>query len=536
MRLRARAFLPTCASTKFGSLRPVAEGNADTKNCLAILSNLTGQIHILQQRRVAERAAQARPPGETNTVSSAEECCICSDVLTAPESTVTKCGHVYHLHCLLRCPGMTRNSSSIPCPMCRKPVHRAELVTLRNGLPALRDGQAVPQPRPNIAAMALDRQESGNSLEVINLVGVEAEDAIAEKGQKPQPVGNTQRNEQEADDTSAEDVDKALIKTLGLIDGVLMKALTEFQQKMQEVQKAFIRECKALKEKDERRAAMAETLRKQHLELESNLKKEMTRINRLKDVTKQKEEETERLMNALFEKATILDLREQEIEQRSQDFKMKELKQTEDLLSLRHREKRVQVLLNHQKRARSRDRQETPAEPSVSLRETTCRTPDDPEIPLQPNGLKCDFSLPTSPRMQGNELAESDDEGCIVEQAAREFALETAELKKSAEKDEESDRNRSSLDADTKVLVAQCLKRNRVNARGGPGPSQLFPVPVNSRAGASRVIGRAKGTGAPLVGKKGLRSLSSFVNRRATIQKPTGAIGKVAGFRHLKKP
>lgn len=106
--------------------------NSSVTDVFATISTLSGQLYILQQQRTAELAAKSRHIS-ANTGATTDNCVICLDVLTSPESVVTQCGHVYHSDCLMKCPGFRH--SSIPCPTCRRQICKPELITIRNGLP-----------------------------------------------------------------------------------------------------------------------------------------------------------------------------------------------------------------------------------------------------------------------------------------------------------------------------------------------------------------------------------------------------------------
>lgn len=106
--------------------------NQDAIDVFRTLSTLEGQLHMLNQRRVAERLANSAQSSDAQA-STPADCAICLDILTSPESVITQCGHVFHEACLRKCPGF--HQRPISCPACRRPVHKAELVTVRNGLP-----------------------------------------------------------------------------------------------------------------------------------------------------------------------------------------------------------------------------------------------------------------------------------------------------------------------------------------------------------------------------------------------------------------
>lgn len=110
--------------------------NSSVADVFAIISTLSGQLYILQQQRTAELAAKSRHVSvktDVNTDATTDNCVICLDVLTSPESVVTQCGHVFHSECLMKCPGFRH--SSIPCPTCRRQICKPELIIIRNGLP-----------------------------------------------------------------------------------------------------------------------------------------------------------------------------------------------------------------------------------------------------------------------------------------------------------------------------------------------------------------------------------------------------------------
>lgn len=101
-------------------------------DALKPLENIRRDLTVLHQRWAAERAADSVKNEKSRDISSAEQCPVCLDALLAPGSVATRCGHVFHAHCLLGCP---TKGQCIPCPMCRRDVSSAELIPLKNGLP-----------------------------------------------------------------------------------------------------------------------------------------------------------------------------------------------------------------------------------------------------------------------------------------------------------------------------------------------------------------------------------------------------------------
>lgn len=121
---------------------PRAGPGSHQKKCeeLSRFDSLVSQLRVLQQRRAAERAVmESRGDGNSGSDNQdaerlVEDCAICCEPLTAPESSATRCGHIFHTHCALAC--IRGNSHHFECPICRQRVHQGELIILHNGLPA----------------------------------------------------------------------------------------------------------------------------------------------------------------------------------------------------------------------------------------------------------------------------------------------------------------------------------------------------------------------------------------------------------------
>lgn len=134
---------------------------------LNILAEHRSLLPVLLKRQSVERAGVHKKRMDSDSFFNAEkDCCICAEALTAPESVVAKCGHVYHLRCIMRCPGI--DQGQIACPICRKLVLVWELVTIRNAFPALKTS-----PRSN-ASEVLKANETGQNIDRENTSDGEA--------------------------------------------------------------------------------------------------------------------------------------------------------------------------------------------------------------------------------------------------------------------------------------------------------------------------------------------------------------------------
>lgn len=124
----SRAPRDTAVNAK--AMKPKHKG---LKELTSILISLSQQLHVLSQRRIAEKAA-ANASGDDGPVP--ETCPICFEAFHCPGTCTTRCGHIFHRKCLDAC---LENSRA--CPVCRANVHRAELIDLMSGFGDIKNAE-----------------------------------------------------------------------------------------------------------------------------------------------------------------------------------------------------------------------------------------------------------------------------------------------------------------------------------------------------------------------------------------------------------
>lgn len=519
VRGRASASVAHHPDTVLGTTGPPA--------CL--LSELTAQLRILQQRRVAEKAAAASGAMAVSMdAMTADECCICAEILTAPESAVTKCGHVYHIHCLLRCSGMERNC--IRCPICREQVHRAELVTLRNGLPKLDGpGVATAPVQAGVGDGLIDLVDDENvpdstesrSSPSRQLRRTHARSPFADDYQSDGGVGGKSSPRSSKEDTSAK------------IDLELRKCLRTMNESLKDAADAYVRDRDTVLKNERRekhRLSIQKKLREQEVKekldevasAKSEYNKKYQKVVRLNEIAKEKEAELNECISQANSMREALRLRQQEYERKMHDFAEKELKHSEETMACRRREKRVEQLIawtkdNARGRSATVDRAGGGMEDRGGASRSSRRGNTTEEIvPVTvPDATAFACQWPASPPRRGND---SDD--CIVEQVSREMS----NRKVRASRD---DVRSSSLAHSESADYAGLFGVSSLHR-----PSSVNRPAATNHATALRPLARPKGSAGSSMAKKGL---AAFAPRRATIQKPVGAIGKASGIRRTQK-
>lgn len=64
--------------------------------------------------------------------SEGEDCPICLEKMRTPGSSLTRCGHMFHTHCILQ---HLENNAKVWCPLCRRELMRGELTAVMSGIP-----------------------------------------------------------------------------------------------------------------------------------------------------------------------------------------------------------------------------------------------------------------------------------------------------------------------------------------------------------------------------------------------------------------
>lgn len=87
------------------------------------------------QRARAAHAAARRLAGKGGLREEVEDCPICLERLVTPGAALTRCGHMFHKHCVLQHLSKDGFGGGGECPICRRSLHGAELVDVMSGIP-----------------------------------------------------------------------------------------------------------------------------------------------------------------------------------------------------------------------------------------------------------------------------------------------------------------------------------------------------------------------------------------------------------------
>lgn len=91
---------------------------------------------VEMQRARAAHAATRRADGKDGDSEKGEDCPICLERLVTPGAVLTRCGHMFHKHCISQHLSKEGGGGRCgECPICRRSLHEAELVNVMSGVP-----------------------------------------------------------------------------------------------------------------------------------------------------------------------------------------------------------------------------------------------------------------------------------------------------------------------------------------------------------------------------------------------------------------
>lgn len=467
---------PRQASSRAPTQRLQGLGTAAVE--LRQMDTLVAQLRILQQRRAAERASALSSNPSTSGNTHFEECIICYEPLTVPECSVTKCGHMFHTHCILACTSSHRRNE-LECPICRQPVLIPELVQIHNGLPSkslLEEGGAADS--TNV--------ERGRDGEVV---------VISDGEDSPARISSAQPAPDSSNSIS-KDVDGELLNTLRAIQLGLKKAIQKYTDGEEKLNLHCEKIMKSLKLEHLNAMVDVTTTRKKLREERREVDKRLTEVNMLKSKLVDGQKELEDKVSVFNEKKDKMDELEMSYDIRMAGLKEKEAELNDGWLKLRKKEERVEILLKAKKK-RAREQEEVEEGEVTTDRQAKKRLADTGEV------YKCQPALaePATVNSDSNVV----NSGRSV----------TSRLQKETVQKAMTPPN--DLVAGHESSIANPIGMQHFVMEDVP------VLPPSSRMGPPRRAGRAKGTG-QVVRRRPV--LTDFTAPGPKAQHPQGPIGK----------
>lgn len=508
--------------------------NSTAVDVFATISTLTGQLHILQQQRTAELAANSGRALST-AAATAGDCAICLEVLTSPESVITQCGHVYHFDCLMRCPGF--RYSSIPCPACRRQICKPELVTIRNGLPqkdSLPDSNmtSIGEPSKLVPLRTIDVDGTSHSVNENRAIvqnSVSRTNAaennqlvmnlLSDSDNDDEPLVSTTRRRsslgsdvievpctvqdtfsnrtcsrvrsQHRDRHNTLAIDDKLRRLIGLLTDSLRAGVESYEKAKRDLQtelfkksRAFEQEYELLLGKLETRSVLIDSREKKISALELQVRKKLEEVDSLERQHSEAIAENNEEKGRLSSRSKLIDQEKIQID-------AVRAKLTDREHELRVKESRVSKMMKLYNERLS----------ALDIKADDDVNSSDPKVSTKAIGKRPKRKARNTSNSADEEDSEDSVDDCIVDAVDR--AVRAGKLRDS--------KRIASRPPDDGPTIDPTLALGE----------QLYSPAPTSRPVPSRSL-RAKKTG---IGRKNA-GLSSFLNSRPVVQRPSGAIGK----------